>query len=102
MSVAQTLTPTEHSHSPSGDRLVKRTAWHIDPTTSRVEFTVRKRWFVVPLPVTGRFSDVQGVITLDEQDPITVQASITIAASSIDSCHLRRDAHLRPEVSFHI
>ena len=102
MSVAQTLTPTEHSHSPSGDRLVKRTAWHIDPTTSRVEFTVRKRWFVVPLPVTGRFSDVQGVITLDEQDPTTAQASITISASSIDTGHAKRDTHLRQEHFFHI
>ena len=102
MSVAQTLTPTENSQSPVSDRLVTRTAWHIDPTTSRVEFTVRKRWFVLPLRVTGRFSDVQGVITLDEQDPTTAQGSITIGASSIDTGYARRDIHLRQEDFFHI
>jgi polyisoprenoid-binding protein YceI len=102
VSVAQTLTPTENSHSPVSDRLVTRTAWHIDPTTSRVEFTVRKRWFVVPLRVTGRFSDVQGVITLDEQDPTTAQASISIGAHSIDTGNARRDTHLRQEDFFHI
>ena len=102
MSVAQTLTPTENSQSPVSDRLVTRTAWHIDPTTSRVEFTVRKRWFVLPLRVTGRFSDVQGVITLDEQDPTTAQASISIGARSIDTGNARRDTHLRQEDFFHI
>jgi len=102
VSVAQTLTPTENSQSPVSDRLVTRTAWHIDPTTSRVEFTARKRWFVLPLRVTGRFSDVQGVITLDEQDPTTAQASISIGARSIDTGNARRDTHLRQEDFFHI
>ena len=81
MSVAQIATPTvgvgESSNSPVSDRLATRTAWQIDPTASRVEFTIRKRLLVVPLRVTGRFSDVQGVITLDEQDPTTAQASVT-------------------------
>ena len=72
------------------------------PLTSRVEFTVRKRLFVVPLRVTGRFSDVQGVITLDEQDPTTAQASIAIGASSIDTGNARRDTHLRHEDFFHV
>ena len=99
MSVAQTLPPAEN---PVSDRLATRSAWKIDPLTSRVEFTVRKRWFVVPLRVTGRFSDVQGVITLDEQDPTTAQASIAIGASSIDTGNARRDTHLRQEDFFHI
>jgi polyisoprenoid-binding protein YceI len=59
MRVAQTIPSAEH---PVSDRPATRGAWQIDPLTSRVEFTVRKRWFVVPLRVTGRFSDVQGVI----------------------------------------
>jgi len=99
MSVAQPLPTTEH---PVSDRLVTRGAWQIDPLTSRVEFTVRKRWFVVPLRVTGRFSDVQGVITLDEHDPSSSEASITIGASSIDTGNARRDTHLRQEDFFHV
>jgi polyisoprenoid-binding protein YceI len=99
MSVAQTLPTAEH---PVSDRLATRGAWQIDPLTSRVEFTVRKRWFVVPLRVTGRFRDVQGVITLDEQDPTSAEANIAIGASSIDTGNARRDTHLRQEDFFHV
>ena len=91
MTGAPTLTRTEQSNSPVSDRLAARTGWQIDPSSSRVEFTIAKRWFVVPLRVTGHFSDVQGVITLDEQDPTTAQASIAIGASSIDTGNTRRD-----------
>jgi polyisoprenoid-binding protein YceI len=52
--------------------------------------------------VTGRFSDVQGVIALDELDPTTAQASITIGAGSIDTGYARRDIHLRQEDFFHV
>jgi polyisoprenoid-binding protein YceI len=99
MSVAQSLPPAEN---PASDRPATRGAWQIDPLTSRVEFTVRKRWFVVPLRVTGRFSDVQGVITLDEQDPTSAEASIRVGASSIDTGNARRDTHLRQEDFFHV
>jgi polyisoprenoid-binding protein YceI len=99
MSVPQTLPPAEH---PISDWLATRGAWQIDPLTSRVEFTVRKRWFVVPLRVTGRFRDVQGVITFDEHDPTTAHASIIIGASSIDTGNARRDTHLRQEDFFHV
>jgi polyisoprenoid-binding protein YceI len=102
VSVAQIATPTENSSSPLSDRLTTRTAWQIDPSTSRVEFTIGKRLLVAPLRVTGRFSDVQGVITVDEQDPTTAQASITIGASSIDTGNARRDTHLRQEDFFHV
>src|SRR5258708_10324305 len=100
MSVAHT--PIENSNSLVRDRRPDHTAWQIDPRTSRVEFTIRKRWFVLPLRVTGRFSDVQGVISLDEQDPTTAQASIAIGASSIDTGNARRDTHLRQEDFFHV
>ena len=106
MSVAEIATPTvgvgESSNSPVSERPGTRTAWQIDPSTSRVEFTIGKRWFVAPLRVTGRFSDVLGVITLDEQNPTTAQASITIGASSIDTGIARRDTHLRQEDFFHV
>ena len=107
MSVDQTPTKVgvgvgENSDSPAGDQPATRTAWHIDPGASRVEFTIRKRLLVAPMRVMGRFSDVEGVITLDELDPTTAQASITIGASSIDTGYARRDIHLRQEDFFHV
>jgi polyisoprenoid-binding protein YceI len=100
MSVAHT--PIENSNSLVRDRRPDHTAWQIDPRTSRVEFTIRKRLLVAPMVVTGRFSDVQGVIALDELDPTTAQASITIGAGSIDTGYARRDIHLRQEDFFHV
>ena len=100
MSVAQP--PIESANSVAGDRLATRSAWQIDSEASRCEFTIRKRLLVAPMRVTGRFRDVQGVITLDEPDPTTAEASITIGASSIDTGYARRDTHLRQEDFFHV
>jgi polyisoprenoid-binding protein YceI len=88
--------------TPSQDGLATRTEWQIDSVASRVEFTIRKRLFVIPLTVTGRFTDVQGTIMLDERDPITAQASVTIGATSIDTKIARRDTHLRNADFFHV
>ena len=93
---------TQRSNSPVSDQPPSRTAWHVDPRTSRVEFTIGKRLFVAPVRVTGRFSDVHGLITLDEQDPTTAQANITIGASSVDTGNARRDTHLRQKDYFHV
>ena len=72
------------------------TTWHIDPTTARGAFTIRKRlMFVRRLTITGRFTAVSGTITLDERDPSTARAEVTIDAASIDTQDARRDAHLR-------
>ncbi len=79
------------------------TAWQIDPAASRVEFTIRKRlFFVKRLTVTGRFSDVAGTITLDEQDPTTARAAVTISAASINTENARRDKHLLTADFFHV
>jgi len=98
------LAPTDsHTATPAAPNgLATRTDWQIDPGASRVEFSIRKRLFVVPLTVTGRFSDVQGTITLDEQDPTSALASVTIAPSSIDTANAKRDAHLRTADFFHV
>jgi polyisoprenoid-binding protein YceI len=102
VSVAHIAPPTQSARSPLSDQLATRSAWHIDPAASRVEFTIRKRLFVAPLRVTGGFSDVRGVISLDEQDPTSAQADITIGASSIDTGNARRDSHLRQDDFFHV
>ena len=72
------------------------TTWQIDPAASRIEFSIHKRlFFVKHLTVIGRFSDVSGTISLDEQDPATARATVTIGAASIDTQNARRDKHLR-------
>ena len=73
-----------------------RTQWRIDPTASRVAFTIGKRLlFVKRLTVAGRFADVQGTISLDEHDPSNSRAEVIVGAASIDTQQAKRDAHLR-------
>jgi len=77
--------------------------YQIDPAASRVEFSIRKRlFFVKKLTVTGRFNEVEGTITLDEQDPGTAQAEVTIGAASIDTGNAKRDKHLLTADFFHV
>ena len=74
-------------HSPA-----TRTTWTIDAAHSSVEFAVRHLMITT---VKGRFTDVSGTVVLDEADPSTAAAEITIAAASIDTREPQRDAHLR-------
>jgi hypothetical protein len=72
------------------------TVWTIDSAASRVEFAIRKRlFFVKTVTVTGRFTDMQGTIWLDEQEPAHSQADVKIGAASLTTRQARRDAHLR-------
>lgn len=69
--------------------------WQIDPATSRIEFTTRKRlFFVKDVTVGGHFADVRGTITLDEEQPANARADITIGAASVGTHQGKRDAHL--------
>jgi len=84
-----------------------RTTYRIDPAASRIEFTIwKRRFFVTHRLVTGRFTEVQGTITLDERDPANSRAEATIGAASLttgtdnpswlQAMEVRqRDAHLR-------
>lgn len=73
-----------------------RSIYQIDPAASRVEFTVGKQlFFILPLIVRGRFSDVQGTISLDEREPTTARAEATIGAASVNTRMAKRDKHLR-------
>jgi polyisoprenoid-binding protein YceI len=79
------------------------TVYRIDPAASRVEFSIGKRlFFVKHLTITGRFTDINGTITLDEGQPTSAQASVTIGAASIDTQNARRDKHLRTADFFHV
>jgi polyisoprenoid-binding protein YceI len=68
------------------------TTWTIDPVHSSVEFAVRHLMITT---VKGRFTDVQGTVVLDEEDPARSAAEIAIAVASIDTREAQRDAHLR-------
>jgi polyisoprenoid-binding protein YceI len=68
------------------------TTWKIDPAHSAVEFAVKHMMFTT---VRGRFKDVKGTITVDEQDPSRSVVDVTIASASLDTGSPDRDAHLR-------
>jgi polyisoprenoid-binding protein YceI len=89
-------TPSAQDRSHLHEATNTRTLYRIDPAASRVEFTIGKRlFFVTHLMVTGRFSDVQGTISLDEHEPAHSQAEVTIGAVSVDTRMAKRDKHLR-------
>jgi polyisoprenoid-binding protein YceI len=71
------------------------TTWKIDQEASRVEFTSRMRMmFVMKVTVLGRFTDVAGTLTVDENEPTNSQATITIGTASLDTKMAARDKHL--------
>jgi polyisoprenoid-binding protein YceI len=69
-----------------------RTAWAIDPVHSFVEFGVKHMMIAT---VRGRFTDITGLIVLDDLDPTGSTVSVEIAAGSLDTQDGQRDAHLR-------
>ena len=94
--VGSTGASIEHDARLNGNAPASRTPFRIDPTTSRVEFTIRKRlFFVIHQVVTGRFTDVQGAISLDELEPANSRATVTIGAASVGTRMGKRDNHLR-------
>jgi polyisoprenoid-binding protein YceI len=72
------------------------TTWKIDPEASHVEFIAQLRlMFVMKMPVSGRFPDLAGTLTVDEGEPTSSRASITIGTASVDTKMAGRDKHLR-------
>jgi polyisoprenoid-binding protein YceI len=68
------------------------TTWKIDPAHSSVEFAVKHMMFTT---VRGRFKEVTGTITADEDNPDRSHVEVEIKAASIDTGTADRDAHLR-------
>mgnify|MGYP001039384870 CR=1 FL=1 len=73
-------------------QLEQKTTWNIDPAHSRAEFTVKHMMIT---KVRGRFSDLEGVITVDESAPENSGVEVTIDAASINTQQEDRDQHLR-------
>lgn len=68
------------------------TTWTIDPAHSVVELAVKHMMFST---VKGRFANLAGTITLDEQNLAGSSVTAEIDASSIDTREAQRDGHLR-------
>jgi polyisoprenoid-binding protein YceI len=66
--------------------------WQIDATHTQVEFAVRH---LMISTVRGRFSDVNGTLTVPDGDFSRAQLAVVINAASLDTREPQRDAHLR-------
>ena len=68
------------------------TTWKIDPVHSHIEFSVRHLMITT---VKGRFTGVDGTVSIDDADPSASAVDVRIDASTIDTREPQRDAHLR-------
>ena len=69
----------------------KTTTYRIDKAHSEAVFQVRH----LLIKVRGRFSDFEGEIVYDEQNPERSSVNVTIQAASVDTNERDRDTHLR-------
>ena len=69
----------------------KTTTYNIDKAHSEVTFQVRH----LLTKVRGRFSDFEGTIEYDEEQPENSRVNAAIKATSIDTSERDRDNHLR-------
>ncbi len=65
--------------------------YQIDPVHSAIEFKIRH--FLNKIP--GTFSQFEGEILFDKDNPSDSRATATIAVSSVDTRNEKRNAHLR-------
>jgi polyisoprenoid-binding protein YceI len=68
------------------------TTWMLDAAHSSVEFSVKHMMMTT---VRGRFKDITGTLTVNEEHPEGCAVSVAIATASIDTGASDRDAHLR-------
>lgn len=98
---------TEEIATVASNREFPPGTWVVDDTTSRVGFEVGNLWGLAK--VRGEFELVRGVLAVG---PGSVDAHLTIDASSLNTHNKRRDLHLRsgdffdadryPEILFEI
>lgn len=69
----------------------------IDVAHSEIGFAVKH---MVISTVTGKFTDLEGTIIYDAENPTNSSVAVTIKASSIDTNNDTRDKHLRSEDFF--
>ena len=75
-----------------------KTTYSIDKAHSEATFQVRH----LLSKVRGRFSDFNGTIDYDEQNPEYSSVNVTIQAASVDTSERDRDTHLRSADFFEV
>jgi len=75
-----------------------KTIYAIDKAHSEVTFQVRH----LLTKVRGRFSEFEGTIEYDAQNPERSSVSVTIQAASVDTSEKDRDTHLRSADFFEV
>jgi polyisoprenoid-binding protein YceI len=68
------------------------TTWNIDPAHTDVLFSAKH---MMVTNVRGKFADVSGTISLDEENPTASTGSFTVAVASLNTGVEQRDGHLR-------
>jgi polyisoprenoid-binding protein YceI len=77
----------------------QKTTWTIDPAHSHVGFSIKHLMIAT---VRGRFTRVQGTVTVDEKDPTTAEIDVTIDTASVNTGEEKRDGHLRSSDFFDV
>ena len=68
------------------------TTWKIDAAHTDVGFSTKH---MMVTTVRGRFTDLDGTITVDEENPTTAKVDINVRTASVSTGSDKRDAHLR-------
>jgi polyisoprenoid-binding protein YceI len=68
------------------------TTWNIDPAHTDIQFSAKH---MMVTTVRGKFADVSGSITLDEETPTNSTGELTVQVASLNTGVEQRDAHLR-------
>ena len=78
---------------------VGTTTWKIDPAHTQAEFSVKHLMIAT---VRGHFGNVNGTVTIENDDPTTAKIDVSIDATSLDTRDEKRDAHLRSPDFFNV
>ena len=68
------------------------TTWKIDPAHSAAEFKVKH---MMISNVKGKFSNISGSLTLDENDPAQLSVEAAIPIATVNTGDAQRDGHLK-------
>jgi len=88
MANSATATPATGTQAQGG----QKTTWIVDAAHSNVGFSIKHLMIAT---VRGSFTQVQGTVKVDENDPSTAEIDITIPIASVTTRDEKRDAHLK-------
>ncbi|MBA2381512.1 MAG: YceI family protein [Chloroflexi bacterium] len=68
------------------------TTWKLDPAHTDILFSAKHMMITT---VRGTFTDVDGILEIDETNPLSARGEIKVQAASLDTGVVARDTHLR-------